>query len=54
MKLLHGYSWIKQRMIGERLGVLDERLASRDRRVIWGKARDGTEDPKVDSMNSRG
>jgi hypothetical protein len=34
MELLHRYSGLKQRMIGERFGGLDEGLVSRDRRVI--------------------
>jgi hypothetical protein len=34
MELLHRYSGPKQRMISERLGSLDERLVSRDRRAI--------------------
>jgi hypothetical protein len=34
MELLHRYSGLKQRMIGERLGGLDEGLVSRDRRGI--------------------
>src|SRR5919106_2687495 len=34
MELLHRYSGLKQRIIGERLGGLDEGLVSRDRRAI--------------------
>jgi len=34
MELLHRYSGLKQRMIGERFGGLDKGLVSRDRRVI--------------------
>ena len=34
MELLHRHSGLKQRMIGERLGGLDEGLVSRDRRAI--------------------
>ena len=34
MQLLHRYSWLKQRMIAERFGGLDEGLVSRDRRAI--------------------
>ena len=34
MELLHRYSGLKQRMIGERFGGLDEGLVSRDRRAI--------------------
>ena len=34
MELLHRYSGLKQRMIAERLGGLDEGLVSRDRRAI--------------------
>ena len=34
MELLHRYSGLKQRMIGERCGSLDEGLVSRDRRAI--------------------
>jgi len=34
MELLHRYSGLKQRMIGERFGGLDEGLVSRDRRSI--------------------
>jgi hypothetical protein len=34
MELLHRYSGLKQRMIAERFGGLDEGLVSRDRRVI--------------------
>jgi hypothetical protein len=34
MELLHRYSGLKQRMIGERFGDLDEGLVSRDRRAI--------------------
>jgi hypothetical protein len=34
---LHRYSGLKQRMIGDRLGGLDEGLVSRDRRAIRAK-----------------
>ena len=34
MELLHRYSGLKQRMIAERIGGLDEGLVSRDRRAI--------------------
>jgi hypothetical protein len=34
MELLHRYSGLKQRIIGERFGGLDKRLVSRDRRAI--------------------
>jgi hypothetical protein len=34
MELLHRYSGLKQRIIGERFGGLDEGLVSRDRRAI--------------------
>ena len=34
MELLHRYSGLKQRMIAERFGSLDEGLVSRDRRAI--------------------
>jgi hypothetical protein len=34
MELLHRYSGLKQRMIGEQLAGLDEGLVSRDRRAI--------------------
>jgi hypothetical protein len=34
MDLLHRYSGLKQRMIAERFGGLDEGLESRDRRAI--------------------
>ena len=34
MELLHRYSGLKQRMIGERFGGLDEGLVSRDCRAI--------------------
>jgi hypothetical protein len=34
MELLRRYSGLKQRMIGKRLGGLDEGLVSRDRRAI--------------------
>jgi hypothetical protein len=34
MELLHRYSGLKQRMIGERFGGLDEGLVSRDRKAI--------------------
>jgi hypothetical protein len=34
MELLYRYSGLKKRMSGERFGVLDERLVSRDRRMI--------------------
>ena len=34
MELLHWYSGLKQRMIAERFGDLDERLVSRDRRAL--------------------
>ena len=44
MELLHRYSGLKQRMISERFGSLDEGLVSRDRRVIQEKI--GTE-PKI-------
>jgi REP element-mobilizing transposase RayT len=44
MELLHRYSGLKQRVIGERFGGLDEGLVSRDRRAIREKI--GTE-PKV-------
>jgi hypothetical protein len=37
MELLHRYSGLKQRMIAERLGGLDERLVSCDRRAICEK-----------------
>jgi hypothetical protein len=44
MELLHRYSGLKQRMISERFGRLDEGLVSRDRRAIREKI--GTE-PKM-------
>ena len=44
MELLHRYSGLKQRMIGERFGGLDEGLASRDRRAIREKIQTG---PKI-------
>jgi hypothetical protein len=34
MELLHRYSGLKLRMIGERFGSLDEGLVSRERRAI--------------------
>jgi hypothetical protein len=34
MELLHRYSRLKQRMIGERFGGLDEGLVSGDRKAI--------------------
>ena len=34
MELLHRYSGLKQRMIGERFGGLDEGLVNRDRKAI--------------------
>jgi hypothetical protein len=34
MELLHRYSGLKQRIIGERMGGLDEGLVSRDRRAF--------------------
>jgi hypothetical protein len=34
MELLHRYSGLKQRMIAERFGGLDEGLVSRDRKAI--------------------
>ena len=34
MELLHRYNGLKQRMISERFGDLDEGLVSRDRRAI--------------------
>jgi hypothetical protein len=34
MELFHRYSGLKQRMIGERFGGLDEGLVTRDRSVI--------------------
>jgi hypothetical protein len=34
MELLHRYNGLKQRMIAERLGSLDEGLVSRDRRAM--------------------
>jgi len=34
MELLHRYSGLKQRMIAERFGGLDEGLVNRDRRAI--------------------
>jgi chromosomal replication initiation ATPase DnaA len=34
MELLHRYSGLKRRMIGERFGGLDEGLVSRDRRAV--------------------
>ena len=36
-ELLHRYSWLRERMIAERLGGLDEALVSRDRRAILEK-----------------
>src|SRR5215813_13863102 len=44
MELLHRYSGLKQRIISERFGSLDEGLVSRNRRVIQEKI--GTE-PKI-------
>jgi hypothetical protein len=44
MELLHRYSGLKQRMIVERFGALDEGLVSRDRRAIREKI--GTE-PRI-------
>ena len=37
MELLHRHSGLKQRMIAERFGGLDEGLVSRDRRAIRDK-----------------
>ena len=34
MELMHRYSGLKQRRIGERFGGLDEGLVSRDRRAL--------------------
>ena len=39
MELLHRYSGLKQRMIAERFGGLDEGLVSHDRRAIRKKSR---------------
>jgi hypothetical protein len=44
MELLHRYSGLKQRMIGERFGGLDEGLVSRDRKAIREKIET---DPKI-------
>jgi putative transposase len=44
MELLHRYSGLKQRMIGERFGNLDEGLVSRDCRAIRAKIKN---DPKI-------
>ena len=44
LELLHRYSGLKQRMIGERFGALDEGLISRDRREIREKIRT---EPKI-------
>jgi hypothetical protein len=38
MELLHGKSGLKQRIIAERFGGLDEGLVNRDRRAIRGKS----------------
>ena len=46
MELLHGYSGLKQRMIAERFGGLDEGLVSRDRRAIREKIKT---EPKIRS-----
>ena len=46
MELLHGYSGLKQRMIAQRFGVLDEGLVSRDRRAIREKIKT---EPKIRS-----
>jgi hypothetical protein len=45
MELSDRYSGLKQRMLAERFGGLDEGLVSRDRR--GDPRKDGTEDPKV-------
>jgi len=54
MELLHRYSGLKQRMIGERFGGLDEGLVSRDRRAIREKIKT---EPKIrkwfQDLNSR-
>jgi chromosomal replication initiation ATPase DnaA len=44
MELLHRYSGLKQRMIGERFGNLDEGLVSRDCRAIRAGIKN---DPKI-------
>jgi REP-associated tyrosine transposase len=44
MELLHRYGGLKQRMIGERFGGLDEGLVSRDRRAIREKIEN---EPKI-------
>jgi hypothetical protein len=44
MELVHRYSRLEQRMIGERYGRLDEGLVSRDRRVIREKIKT---EPKI-------
>jgi chromosomal replication initiation ATPase DnaA len=44
MELLHRYGGLKQRMIGERFGGLDEGLVSRDHRAIREKIET---DPKI-------
>ena len=43
MELLHRYSGLKQRMIGQRFGNFDEALVSRDCRAIRVKIKN---DPK--------
>jgi hypothetical protein len=42
MELLHRSSGLKQRMVAERLGGLDEGLVSRDRRAIREKIETGS------------
>jgi hypothetical protein len=44
MELLHRHSGLKQRLIGERFGNLDEGLVSRDCRAIRAKIKN---DPKI-------
>jgi hypothetical protein len=47
MELLHRYSGLKQRIIGERFGGLDEGVSEPRSESDPGKNRDYTEDPKV-------
>jgi hypothetical protein len=44
MELLHRYSGLKQQMIGERFGNLDEGLVSKDCRAIRATIKN---DPKI-------
>jgi hypothetical protein len=47
MELLHRYSGLKQRMIAERFGGLDEGLVSRDRRAIRKRNRRSESDFRI-------